>query len=51
MSYTMSVLEFVRKRNRGQAEFIQAVSEVLTSLQPYVDARPEYEQAGILAIS
>ena len=48
MSYTMSVLEFVRKRNRGQAEFIQAVSEVLTSLQPYVDAHPKYEEAGIL---
>ena len=48
MSYTMSVLEHVRNRNRGQAEFIQAVSEVLTSLQPFVDANPKYEEAGVL---
>jgi len=48
MSYTMRILDHVKQRNRGQAEFVQAVSEVLTSLQPYVDAHPEYEQAGIL---
>ena len=48
MSYTMRILEHVKQRNRGQAEFVQAVSEVLTSLQPYVDAHPEYEKAGIL---
>jgi len=44
----MTVLEQLSKRNRGQAEFVQAASEVLTSLQPYVDARPEYQRAGIL---
>ena len=48
MSYTMRVLEHVKQRNRGQAEFVQAVSEVLISLQPYVDANPAYEKAGIL---
>jgi len=48
MSYTMRVLDYVKQRNRGQAEFVQAVSEVLTSLQPFVDAHPEYEKAGIL---
>ena len=48
MSYTMRILDHVKQRNRGQAEFVQAVSEVLTSLQPYVDAHPEYEKAGIL---
>jgi glutamate dehydrogenase (NADP+) len=48
MSYTMRVLEQLKQRNRDQAEFVQAASEVLTSLQPYVDARPEYEAAGIL---
>ena len=48
MSYTMRVLEQLKQRNQDQAEFVQAASEVLTSLQPYVDAHPEYEAAGIL---
>lgn len=48
MSYTMRVLEDVIKKNPNEPEFHQAVTEVLTSLQPYVDANPEYEKAGIL---
>ena len=48
MSYTMKVLEKVKKQNPNEPEFIQAVTEVLTALQPYVDAHPEYEKAGIL---
>lgn len=48
MSYTMNVLENVIKQNPNELEFQQAVTEVLTSLQPYVDAHPEYERAGIL---
>ncbi|MDR0292945.1 MAG: NADP-specific glutamate dehydrogenase [Oscillospiraceae bacterium] len=48
MSYTMNVLEQAKKNNPGEPEFIQAMTEILTTLQPYVDARPEYEKAGIL---
>ncbi|HEY8349085.1 MAG TPA: NADP-specific glutamate dehydrogenase [Clostridia bacterium] len=48
MSYTMRVLEKVIKQNPNEPEFHQAVTEVLTSLQPFVDSHPEYEEAGIL---
>ncbi|MCL1919066.1 MAG: NADP-specific glutamate dehydrogenase [Peptococcaceae bacterium] len=48
MSYTMSILEQAVKRNPNEPEFHQAMTEILTTLQSYVDARPEYEKAGIL---
>jgi glutamate dehydrogenase (NADP+) len=48
MSYTMNVLEKVKKQNPNEPEFLQAVTETLVSLKPYVDSRPEYEKAGIL---
>ena len=48
MSYTASVLKDTIARNPNEPEFHQAVTEILTSLQPFVDARPEYERAGIL---
>jgi len=44
----MRVLEKVTRQNPNEPEFHQAVTEVLTSLQPYVDSHPEYEKAGIL---
>ena len=48
MSYTMNVLEQAIKKNPNEPEFQQALTEFLTSLQPFVDAHPEYEKAGIL---
>ncbi len=48
MSYTKRVLEEVIKKNSNEPEFIQAVTEVLTSLQPYVDSHPDYEKEGVL---
>ncbi|MGI6140326.1 MAG: NADP-specific glutamate dehydrogenase [Caldicoprobacterales bacterium] len=48
MSYAMNVLEKVKRQNPNEPEFHQAITEVLTSLQPFVDAHPEYERAGIL---
>ncbi len=48
MSYTQTVLEQLEKKNPGQPEFIQAASEVLSSLQPVVDRHPEYEEASLL---
>jgi len=44
----MNVLEKVIRQNPNEPEFHQAVTEVLTTLQPYVDAHPEYEEAGLL---
>ena len=35
--YLIDLLETVKKRNAGEPEFIQAVTEVFESLQPVVD--------------
>ncbi|MEZ9595414.1 NADP-specific glutamate dehydrogenase [Shewanella sp. 10N.261.52.F9] len=43
-----SFLSTVAERNPNQPEFLQAVKEVLTSIWPFVAARPEYLNAGIL---
>lgn len=48
MSYVDSVIEQVKAKNANEPEFIQAVTEVLTSLKPVIDANPEYEKAGLL---
>ena len=48
MSYVDSVIEQVKANNANEPEFIQAVTEVLTSLKPVIDANPEYEKAGLL---
>jgi len=44
----MRVLEQLKNNNPDQPEFIQAATEILESLKDYVDARPEYEAAGLL---
>ena len=41
MSYVDEVLEVVRKKNADQPEFLQAVTEVLESLRPCIDANEE----------
>ncbi len=48
MSYVDSVIEQVKAKNANEPEFIQAVTEVLTSLKPVIDANPEYEKTGLL---
>lgn len=48
MSYTQKVYEAVQKRNPNEPEFLQAVKEVLESLAPVFEKKPEYEAAGIL---
>ena len=45
--YLLSVLETVKKRNQGEPEFIQAVTEVFDSLQPVVEKRPDLVEAGV----
>ena len=36
----------MKKRNAGEPEFIQAVTEVFTSLEPVVEKRPDLVAAG-----
>ena len=45
---TQAVYEQVLSRNPGEAEFHQAVKEVLDCLGPVLDRRPEYIEARIL---
>ncbi len=46
--YVETVLEKVKKRNPGEIEFIQAVTEVLETLSPVLDKNKKYEEAAIL---
>ena len=46
--YLNGVLETVKKRNAGEPEFIQAVTEVLESLEPVVERRPDLVEAGVI---
>ncbi len=48
MSYVENVIEQVKAKNAEQPEFIQAVIEVLQSLEPVIEAHPEYEAASLL---
>lgn len=48
MSYASSVLEKVMQRNAHEPEFLQAVKEVLESLEPVVERHPEFAKAGVL---
>ena len=46
--YLLRVYEGLEARNPEQKEFLQAVAEVLESLEPVVAAHPEYEQNGLI---
>ncbi len=45
--YLADLLETVKKRNQGEPEFIQAVTEVFSSLEPVADKRPDLVEAGV----
>ena len=47
-SYMQRVMEQVKRRNPGESEFLQAVEEVLESLQLVVEKDPRYEQYGVI---
>ncbi len=47
-TYLAGVYEEVCKRNAGEQEFLQAVKEVLESLEPVVAAEPSLEAHGII---
>ena len=48
MSYVMKVLNEVKERYSYEPQFVQAVTEVLTTLEPFIEQNPQYEKAGIL---
>ena len=48
MSVIHDIFEKVKQRDPDQPEFHQAVWEVLESLEPVLEAHPEYVEAGIV---
>ena len=46
--YLKRVLADVEKRDAGEPEFLQAVTEVFESLEPVIDADPRFEKHGIM---
>ena len=46
--YLKRVYDGLAKRNANEPEFLQAVREVLESIQPVVEKHPEYEKAGLI---
>ncbi len=46
--YLVDLLARVEKRNQGESEFIQTVTEVLESLEAVVEKRPDLVEAGVL---
>ena len=48
MTYVERVLENLKARNPGEKEFHQAATEILLTLEPVINAHPEYEKAALL---
>lgn len=48
MAYGEKVLEELKKNHPNEPEFIQAATEVLETIQPALDAHPEFEEAALL---
>ena len=46
--YLQEVLETVKKRNAGEPEFIQTVTEVLETIEPVIEQRPDLVEAGVV---
>ena len=47
-AYLLDLLERIKQRNQNEPEFIQAVTEVLSSLEPVIEQRPDLVSAGVL---
>ena len=48
MSVIQNVFETVKRRNAGEPEFLQAVQEVIESIEPVIQKNPAYVEANIL---
>ena len=47
-AYLISVMDGLKTRNAHEPEFLQAVEEVLESLEPVIESDPRYEQQDII---
>jgi len=47
-AYLSRVLEDVKAKHSSEPEFVQAVEEVFSSLEPVIDRHPEYEKVDLL---
>ena len=47
-AYLLELLKTVEKRNPGEPEFIQAVTEVFSTLEPVIEKRQDLVDAGVL---
>ncbi len=47
-AYLLDLLARVEKRNPNEPEFIQAVTEVFSTLEPVIEQRPDLVDAGVL---
>lgn len=45
---TPSLLDALAARNPGQSEYLQAVTEVVESLRPFIDQHPQYAEHSLL---
>lgn len=48
MSYTSDVIADLAQKYTGQPEFVQAATEVLSTLEPVFERHPEYQEAALL---
>ena len=48
LEYLNELMETVKRRNPAEPEFHQAVEEVLLSLEPVLEQRPEYITSGVV---
>ena len=46
--YVDRVLAELKEKNANEPEFLQTVEEVLTSIEPVVEAHPEYIESGLM---
>ena len=47
-AYLKSVYEQVVKRNPNEPEFLQTVAEVLSTIEPVIEQRPDLVEAGVI---
>lgn len=48
--YIKEIQDFLHEKNGNQAEFIQAVDEFFTTVVPFVEEHPEYQEFDILTM-
>ena len=47
-AYLNDLMERVIKRNPNEPEFHQTVKEVLESIEPVLEARPDFVESGVV---